>query len=80
MLCLFFAPFISFKYAFHVDAEKMIVQTLKCKEISASMVLKKNMARYLFRREELPTFVGYGQLNKGLSLHPGSFYVKKDPD
>ena len=34
--------FISFKYDFHVDAERMIVKMLvkreKCKEISASMV------------------------------------------
>ena len=39
MLCLFFVYFvISFKYDFHIDAERIIVKTRKCKEISASMV------------------------------------------
>ena len=40
MLCLFYFCvhfFNSFKYDFHVDAERMIVR----KEISSSMVLKK---------------------------------------
>ena len=60
--CLFYFVhfFISFKYDFHVGTEK----SEKSKEIhvSASMV-KKCMVRYLFRREELLIFVGYGQLN-----------------
>ena len=32
---------ISFKYDVHVDPERTIVKTQKCKEISASVVLKK---------------------------------------
>ena len=41
MLCFllsFIHFFISSKYDFHVDAERMIVKTRKCKEISAPMV------------------------------------------
>ena len=36
VFCMHF--FISSKYDFHVDAERMIVKREKCKEISASMV------------------------------------------
>ena len=42
MLCLFLfiflLLFISFKYDFHVDAERIIVKRENCKEMSASMV------------------------------------------
>ena len=38
---IFFYFFISFKYDFQVDAERMIDKREKCKEISASMVKKK---------------------------------------
>ena len=60
MLCLFlFLQFfvISFRYDFHVDAGRMIVKARYRRRW-----LKKGTARYLFRREELPIFVGYGQL------------------
>ena len=38
IFCVFLHFFISSKYAFYVEAERMIVKREKCKEISASMI------------------------------------------
>ena len=59
-ISIFLHVFISFKYDFHVDAERMIVKT---KKYRSRWLKKKRIARYLFRREELTIFVAYGQLN-----------------
>ena len=66
MLCLliyFLHFFISFKYDFHVDAVRMIVKTREMLRNICVDDLKKCMTRCLFRMEELPIFVGNGQLN-----------------
>ena len=57
---IFLHFYITFKYDFHVDVERMIVKRKKSKQISASMVLKKMIAQYIFCRTELVIFVGYG--------------------
>ena len=60
MLCFFLHFFNSFKYGFHVDAERMIVKTREMLRNICVDGLKKCMPRYLFRMKELPIFVGYG--------------------
>ena len=59
---IFWHFIISFKYEFDADAERMIVYARNVKKYLC-LCLKKCMARYLFRREELSIFVGYDQLN-----------------
>ena len=49
--------------SFHVDAERMIVKTREMYRNICVDDLRKCMARYLFRREELPILVDYCQLN-----------------
>ena len=73
MFISFLHFFISFKYDFHVDAEKMIVKCEKCKGIDASMVLKKMNGTIPFLYGRIADicrlwsikliFIGYGQLN-----------------
>ena len=48
MLSVFVALFISFKYDFYVDAERMIAKTRNVKKYLRRW-FKKCMARYLFR-------------------------------
>ena len=55
--------YISFKYDFHVDAERMIVKTQETEWNISVDGLKKCMTRYRFCREELLIFVGHGQIN-----------------
>ena len=62
MFISFLYFFISSKYVFHVDAERLIVIMRECKEISASMV-KNVWHDTSLVGEKMQIFVGYGQLN-----------------
>ena len=57
MKCLFFQFVITFKHAFHVDAESMIVRTREMSIIFGNIV--DFTARKFFRREDLSIFIDH---------------------
>ena len=59
---LFFTISLVLNMIFTLTLKELLLKREKCKKYLRRW-LKKCMAGYIFRKEELPIFVGYGQLD-----------------